>query len=235
MPILDNQLPPPGRFRAVIFDFDGLILDTETPIFRSWEEFYLQYGGELSFSSWETILGTVSNELDQFEDLEAQIGYTLDHEALSPLRRQREDELIAEQPIQPGVQAYLEDAHRMGLKIGLASSSPCDWVTGHLSRLGLIHYFDCIRARDDVQNVKPDPELYLAVLKSLGMDPHQAVVLEDSPIGVSAARAAGIYCVAVPNSLTRLMPLQHANLVLDSLADLPLRELLRKASQDGVP
>jgi len=212
-----------------------LILDTETPIFRSWEELYEQYGGKLSFSTWEKVIGTVSNELDQFDDLEAQIGHQLDHDVLSPLRRQREDELIAVQAIQPGVQTYLEDARRMGLKVGLASSSPCDWVAGHLARLGVIHYFDCIRARDDVGNVKPDPELYQAVLETLNLHPHQAIVLEDSPIGVTAARAAGLYCVAVPNTLTRQMPLGHANLVLDSLADLPLQELLRKASQNGVP
>ncbi len=212
--------------RAIIFDFDGLILDTEGPIYQSWQELYQAHGGELSFDTWAEIIGTVSNEHDHFEDLEVQIGRTLDRVNLSLKRRQRELELIATQPVQPGVKAYLDAAKQRGFKIGLASSSPCKWVTGHLARLGLIDYFDCILARDDVRQVKPDPELYLAVLQKLGVQAEEAIVIEDSPIGVTAAKKAGLYCVAVPNPLTARLPLDHADLRLHSLAELPLESLL---------
>jgi HAD superfamily hydrolase (TIGR01509 family) len=216
------------KIRALIFDFDGLILDTEGPIYQSWQELYESYGGQLAFSTWAEIIGTVSNEFDHFEDLEEQIGYPLDRAKLSPQRRQRELDLIAEQPLQPGVEDYLKDAKLYGLKIGLASSSPCSWVTGHLTQRGLIDYFDCIHARDDVKVVKPDPELYLSVLEELGVRADQAFVIEDSPIGVTAAQRAGLFCVAVPNALTALMPLDHADMRLDSLTDISLEELIRQ-------
>lgn len=216
------------KIRALIFDFDGLILDTEGPIFQSWQELYESYGGQLSFSTWAKIIGTVSNEFDHFEDLEEQIGYPLDRAKLSPQRRQRELDLIAEQPLQPGVENYLKDAKLIGLKIGLASSSPCSWVTGHLTQRGLIDYFDCIYARDDVKVVKPDPELYLSVLDELSVRADQAFVIEDSPIGVTAAQRAGLFCVAVPNALTALMPLDHADMRLNSLTDISLEDLIRQ-------
>ena len=214
--------------RAVIFDFDGLIIDTETPIYRSWLELYESYGGSLAFSTWAQVVGTVSNEWDHFEGLEVQIGFKLDHTGLSPKRRQRELELIYSQPLQPGIQDYLRDAREIGLKIGMASSSPCRWVTGHLERLGIIEFFDYILARDDVKHVKPDPELYQRVLDFLHIEPEDALVFEDSPIGVEAAVQAGIFCVAVPNQFTRQLSLDHADLYLESLADLSLRELIHK-------
>ena len=92
----------------------------------------------------------------------------MDRQTLGPQRRQRESELIQSQPILPGVQAYLVAAQQLGLKIGLASSSPCQWVMGHLQRLDLLKYFDSIRGRDDVERVKPDPELFLTVLARPG-------------------------------------------------------------------
>jgi len=214
--------------RALIFDFDGLILDTESAVYRSWQELYQAYGGHLDFSFWANIVGTVSNEGDYFDALEAQIGRPLERQSLGLKRYQRELELIASQPLQPGVEKYLQDARRLGLKIGLASSSTCAWVMGHLTQRGLIHYFDCLRARDDVHRVKPDPELYLSVLAGLGVQAEEAIALEDSPIGVTAAKAAGLFCVAVPNELTRRLSLEHADLRLNSLADLSLEALLRQ-------
>jgi len=218
--------------RAIIFDFDGLILDTETPIYTSWEELYCSLGGHLDVAYWvKRVVGTVSNELDHFESLEAQLGRPVDRAALSPQRRQREKELVELQPIQPGVLTYLQEARQLGLRTGVASSSPCHWVTGHLQRLGLLPYFDCVRARDDVSRVKPDPQLYLDVLADLGVRPEEALALEDSPIGVTAAKLAGVFCVAVPNALTRMLSFDHADLCLHALTDLPLRELIKKVEK----
>jgi HAD superfamily hydrolase (TIGR01509 family) len=139
---------------------------------------------------------------------------------------QRETSLILEQPVLPGVLDYLEGARRLGLRVGLASSSSCEWVLGHLSRLGLLNYFHEIRASEDVKRTKPDPALYLQVLHGLGVPAEQGVALEDSPNGILAAKRAGLFCVAVPNALTRRLPLDHADLRLESLADLPLESLL---------
>ena len=210
--------------RAVIFDFDGLILDTEGPIFQSWQEIYQAYDLSLTIEEWSKIIGGNDFPFNPLERLPASV----DRQALAGQQRRRESDLIAHQPVMPGVAAYLEDARRLGLKIGLASSSPCDWVTGHLDRLGLIQYFDCILASDDVRRTKPDPELYLAVLAALDVQPSQAFALEDSPNGIRAARQAGLFCVAVPNHLTRQMDTTHADLHLASLSDLPLEMLIAR-------
>lgn len=217
--------------KALIFDFDGLILDTEGPIFQSWQELYQSYGGQLTFERWSTIIGTISNEYDHFEELEEQIGHPVDRASLSPKRRARELELIAQQPTRPGVESLLKEARQLGLKIGLASSSPCAWVEGHLQRLGLFDYFDCLRARDDVSHVKPEPELYLNVLAELGVQAEEALVIEDSPIGVTAAKRAGLYCIVVPNDLTRQMSLGHADRQLDTLEGISLQELIAGVAQ----
>lgn len=145
-------------------------------------------------------------------------------------RRASEQAINEEQPVLPGVEQYLQDAGRLGLKIGLASSSSRKWVMGHLQRLGLDSYFDNIRTSDDVQLVKPHPELYLSVLNGLGLQASEAIALEDSPIGVQAAKHAGLYCVAVPNPLTSLLSLNQADLQLGSLAEMPLEVLLDKVN-----
>jgi HAD superfamily hydrolase (TIGR01509 family) len=212
--------------RALIFDFDGLILETESPIYQSWQELYQSFGRQISLEQWETILGTNEGTFDPLTELEAQVGRLPDRENALRRVRQREQELIAAQPVLPGVRDYLVEAKQLGLKVGLASSSPCSWVTGHLSRLGLIGYFDCIYARDDVRRTKPDPELYLTVIDEFGIRVDEAVVFEDSPNGILAARRAGLFCVAVPNPLTRQLSLGHANFQVNSLAEMPLRELL---------
>ena len=223
----------PPKINALIFDFDGLILDTEVPIYQSWLELYQAYGGSLPLSFWIGTMGTAETDVDLFDMLEGQIGRRLDRDRLSPERWAREAELIQTQTIRPGVQAYLEAARKRDFRIGLASSSSCEWVTGHLARLDLLSYFDCIRASNDVPRTKPDPALYLAALQCLQVSADQAVAFEDSPNGVLAAKRAGLFCVAVPNDITRHFPLDQADLQVASLADLALDELLERFNRNG--
>lgn len=218
--------------RSIIFDFDGLILETEGPIFQSWQELYQDYGREITIDEWGKIIGTAENTFDPLAALEEQLGQILDRASLVPRRRQRESDLIAIQPVLPGVEDYLKSARRLGLKIGLASSSSCEWVTGHLERLGLLDYFDCIKTADDVQFTKPDPELYQAVLEELGLRPQEAIVFEDSPNGILAAKQAGLICIAVPNALTRQLSTNHADFRLDSLEEMPLDELICRVENE---
>lgn len=219
--------------RALIFDFDGLILDTEGPIYQSWQELFASFGFQLPFSEWAGNIGTAEEPLDPFDLLEAQLGHPVDRESLEAKRRQRELDLIALQPILPGVRDYIEEAHSMGLKLGLASSSSRQWVTGHLRQRGLLSFFECIRTSDDVELTKPHPALYLSALEGLQVNAKEAIALEDSPNGILAAKRAGIFCVAVPNLLTRHLPLHHADLRLTSLAEMPLRELLSIVEKNG--
>jgi len=212
--------------RALILDFDGLILDTEGPAFQSWAEIYEEYGVTLPLSKWAAAIGASLEAFDPHEYLESQLGRTLDHEALQARQRARESELIDAESILPGVGEYVAEAKGLGLKLGLASSSDCEWVHRHLGRLGLRDQFDCIKCADDVERLKPHPDLYLAVLDELGLRGDEAIALEDSPNGITAAQAAGIFCVVVPNPLTRQLCTDRADLRLDSLAELPLAELL---------
>lgn len=215
-----------GRTRAIVFDFDGLVLDTEQPAYHSWAEIFAEHGCHLSVSTWATCVGTGEKMLDPIEVLQSQLGFSVDRDALVQRRVRRCTELISAEVVLPGVEAYLAEAKTLGLKVGLASSSSRKWVVGHLSRLGLLRYFDCVRCADDVRNTKPDPELYLDAVGSLQVLPEQAVALEDSPNGVLAAKRAGLTVVAVPNAFTCHLNLDEAHHRLSSLAELPLQGLL---------
>jgi HAD superfamily hydrolase (TIGR01509 family) len=219
--------------RAVVFDFDGLILDTEVPEFQTWQEIYQTYGCELALEVWAIGLGTSADAFDPYTHLEGQAGCRLDREAIQQRRRQRYLELLGATSALPGVREYIAEAKRLGLLLGVASSSSRKWVVGHLTELGLSSYFDCIKCRDDVPCVKPDPALYQAVVESFALQPHQAIALEDSPNGITAAKRAGLFCVAVPNPLTRQLSLAHADLLVSSLADFPLQQLLDHVRRNG--
>ncbi len=215
--------------KAIIFDFDGLILDTETPEYIAWQEIFAEHGCELSLDMWGQVVGGAGfTTFDAAAHLEKLTGQPLDRATLNARWRARGDELIAAQPILPGVQGYLAEAERLNLKLAIASSSPHSWVDTHLARLGLLAHFERIICADDVTRTKPHPDLFLAALSALSLRAEETIVLEDSPNGVRAAKAAGIFVVAVPNPLTARLWIDGADLTLKSLADLPLGELLER-------
>ena len=210
---------------ALVFDFDGLILDTEEPVYRSWLEVYREHGEELPFERWVEIVGSTTIAFHPQHHLEERLGRSLTKDVLDR-RIGRRTELILAQSLLPGVGQHIESAKAMGLKLGVASSSTRDWVRGHLERLGILDSFDCIRCRDDVTNAKPEPDLYIAVIDCLGVAASEAIAIEDSPNGVLAAKRAGLRCVAIPNSITERLDLGQADLVLRSLADVTLADLI---------
>ena len=221
--------------RGLIFDFDGLILETEGPIYQSWVELFQEFGAVLPMDLWGTIIGTSNLEhLDIFGLLEKQIGCQLDRKSLASRRASREMEIVLQHPILPGVTDIIQAAENLNLGMGIASSSDRDWVVGHLARLGLDGHFEVIHTSEDVERTKPDPALYHLALTSLGLAPEEAIVFEDSPNGVTAAKAAGIYAVAVPNEMTRELNLDHADLQLNTLADISLGEIIEKAELSKV-
>ena len=218
--------------RAIVFDFDGLILDTEEPVYRSWLEVYEAHGETLPFERWVQIVGSTTTEFHPQRHLEERLGRPLSQEVVDG-RIGRRTEMILAQQVLPGILRYIDDATARGLKLGVASSSTRDWVSGHLERLGILGRFDCVRCRDDVNSAKPAPDLYIAVLDCLGVSPLEAFAIEDSPNGVIAAKQAGMLCVAIPNSITAKLDLSKADLVLRSLSDLLLYDLLQRL--DGRP
>jgi HAD superfamily hydrolase (TIGR01509 family) len=216
-----------GLIRAIVFDFDGLILDTEEPVYQSWVEVYREHGEELPFERWVEIVGSTTINFHPQHHLEERLGRSLTQEILDR-RVERRTELVLAQRLLPGVVQHIESAKAMGLKLGVASSSTRDWVQGHLERLGILDRFDCLRCRDDVANAKPEPDLYVAVIECLGVHASEAIAIEDSPNGVLAAKRAGLRCVAIPNSITARLDLGQADLILGSLADVTLAGLLSK-------
>jgi len=211
--------------QAVVFDFDGLILETEMAVYQSWAEIYAEHGHEVSLEFWKTTIGSSIDAWDPHQDLEARLGRSLDRPALRTRRRARQMELIAEREVLPVVIELRDEARAAGLKVAIASNSSLEWVMAHLGPRGLVEGWDCIRTRADVTRPKPAPDLYLAALDCLGVPAAAAVAIEDSPHGVASAKAAGLLCVAVPGPLTLGLDLGAADLQVSSIADLTVTRL----------
>lgn len=221
------------RVKALIFDFDGLILDTETPDFHVWQTIYQEHGFELPHEEWGKIVGGYGlAHFDAAEHLThlAKLARDLDPVSLRERHRSESRALTLEQPILPGVIDYIQTAKRLGLKLAIASSSQHSWVDTHAKRLGIFDHFDAVVCADDVGagRTKPNPDLYLLALNQLQVQSNEALVFEDSPNGVKAANQAGIFVVAVPNPVTSLLKIDGANLTVRSLTDFSLSELLDK-------
>lgn len=211
--------------RAIIFDFDGLIIDTEGALHAGWQETYQAYGLELPLDLWQQTIGTVG-VFDPYLHLAEASGQALDRAALRAAWEPRWRARLEALDLLPGVTQALGDAEQLGLARAVASSSDLEWVGGWLNRHGLRERFGCVITREQVARVKPAPDLFLKAAECLGVAPHECLVLEDSPPGMTAARAAGMRCVGVPGPLTRSLPLPEVDIVLDSLADLPLTSIL---------
>jgi beta-phosphoglucomutase-like phosphatase (HAD superfamily) len=215
--------------RGLLFDFDGLLVDTETPSRLAYEELYREHGHELPLDEWATLVGTIGAPFNPDDHLEELVGRPLDRARLTRERRAREHELSDLEELRPGVEGYFVEAERLGLRTAVVSSSDDAWIERHLRRLGRLEGLDAVvAANGDTQRAKPRPDLYLEALDLLGLEPTEAIAFEDSPNGVRAAKAAGLACVAVPNPITATLALDEADLVLASLADVPLPELLER-------
>lgn len=213
--------------RAVLFDFDGLILDTEYPELAAWTEVYAEHGHAYPDVVWQGVIGRgPEQEALRAESLLAE--WTgLPIEQLEKEYRSRKLEKILAEVLLPGVVDRLDEAASMELRVAAVSSSKREWVEGHLERLGLWSRFERSFCADDVKRTKPFPDLYLLALSTLGLKPEEAVVFEDSPNGVAAAKAAGIWVVAVPNRLTVQLDLSAADAVAGSLEWVSLGSLQR--------
>lgn len=216
--------------KALIFDFDGLILDTETPEVLVWQSIYREHGFELPVHEWEkTIGGYGISTFDAADHLSLLSQGRLDTVSMRTRHRREIDLLIHASPILPGVVNLIEHAREQGVAVAIGSSSPHSWVDAHAKRLGIYHYFKHIICQDDVApgRTKPNPDIYLKALEVLKVQNTEAVVFEDSLNGVEAARRAKIFVVAVPNPLTSKMGVT-GDLTVSSLADLSLQDLQSK-------
>ena len=218
--------------RGIVFDFDGIIVDTEEPEFSTWVDIYHQYGAEITFQEWSACLGTTQAAFDAVAELEKKIGRQFsDPEEIWHRQAQMSLKYSMQQPPLPGVLDVLDRADQLGIKLAIASSSERHWVLRHLERLNLNHRFLGIYTKDEINPVKPDPGLYLAAIKHLELHPEETIAFEDSPNGIRAAKAAGMICVAIPNHLSGTLDLSKADFMVSSLSTQPLDEILSRANQ----
>ncbi|MFC6879638.1 MULTISPECIES: HAD family hydrolase [Actinomadura] len=200
--------------RALFFDFDGVICDTERAANRSWQELYARLGLEFPATVWAAMAGHANGHDVAMADAAARIGRPLTGDEIA-WRLERKQRLADEEPVRPCIAVILAAAARSDRYLAVVSSSREPWVGGHLDRLGLRDGFDLIVTGDGRIPSKPAPDLYLHALARSGLAREAITVIEDSPPGVAAARAAGLRCVAVPNAVTGAAGLGAADAVLD--------------------
>lgn len=214
--------------QALIFDFDGLIIDSETPEYESWRDTYREYGADLPLELWAGLIGksVAETSFDPYAYLEEQIGQPVNRDEVRAQRRARFQDIFSQQTMLPGVRDYIDGGQRLGLKLAVATSGTRAWVEPNLARLGILDSFAAVCSFDDVQRAKPDPELYQLACQRLGVATSAAIAFEDSLNGLLAAKGAGLFAVAVPNPMTQHLDFEGADLRLNSLTDMALSDLI---------
>lgn len=217
------------RIEAVVFDFDGTILDTETPVYESWAAAYRFAGIEpIPLATWLEHIGKADGHgLDVRAVLCEQLGINVVPEEVELHRKATRDELVYGEPIRSGVLDWIQAAVGAGCGLAVASSSSSDWVRHHLRRLELDHHFAVVSCADPGIPGKPDPAVYRTACDGLGVEPAAALAIEDSTHGVTAAIDAGMRCIAAPGPITRTMDFDHAHVRVDSLAELDPADWIR--------
>jgi HAD superfamily hydrolase (TIGR01509 family) len=185
--------------RALVLDFDGTILDTETAEFRRWQELYRRHGLELALAEWQKGIGTWDG-FDPWAGLPRQV--QSDRARVAALLREEVVAEVAALDLRPGIRTVIEEASAAGYLLAVATSSDRAWVEDWLGRHGLSQFFMAMTTRDDVARVKPHPELYSLAVSRLGVRSEEALAVEDSLHGGTAAVAAGLRLVVVPNDMT---------------------------------
>jgi HAD superfamily hydrolase (TIGR01509 family) len=211
---------------AFVFDFDGLIVDTEWCEYVSISEQFERHGQTYAVEHFQQFVGTAWPTGWTQELIDA-VGAPLDAVQLNIDRRLRRDELLHATGVLPGVVELLDAARAHGLALAVASSSTRDWVEPHLERLGLRDRFAAVLTRDDVERAKPAPDLFAAAARTLDVSPMRTIAFEDSFNGCTAAKGAGMVCVVAPNRITMIQDFSHADLVVPSLAQLEIETLRR--------
>lgn len=209
---------------AVVFDFDGLVLDTEWITYTTVNEVFLAHGQELSVELWTGFIGTTDHP--HWTDLlEAQLGEPFDRGTWRTWRVREGIERVRSLDLLPGVGELMRSLHDSGVRLAVASSSSGDWVRGHLEHRELDHLLDAICSGDEVERTKPDPSLYELACERLGVPAARSVAIEDSLHGIASAKAAGLVAVAVPGHMTAHLDYSAADLVVASCEELSVRVL----------
>lgn len=213
--------------RAIIFDFDGLIVDTETVIYESWNEVYCAHGESLKLETYKQCVGSDFGQFNPETELERRTGKTFDWPTINCRREKLISKRLTAQDARPGVRKFIENARTKGLELAVASSSSRAWVAGWLKKLDLLKHFSALRNRDDVERIKPYPDLFLAAASALKISPGDSLVMEDSENGLRAAKAAGMPCVIVTNPVTAGGQFNGALLEAECFTEDSINDLIR--------
>ncbi|PGM49030.1 HAD-IA family hydrolase [Bacillus sp. AFS053548] len=211
--------------KAVIFDFDGLIVDTESVWFEAYKEVLQRYEVELTLQKFSEVVGTSDEIL--FDFINSNLKEPIEKELIEQLAKELVDEKLLEPSLRESLEDYLISAKNAGLQIALASSSSREWVESFLKKLNIYEYFSVIKTKDDVKKVKPDPELYLKAIQEIGVQASEAIAFEDSLNGLNAATKAGLHCVIVPNQVTSHLEFKNHSLRLSSMSEKSLEDVIK--------
>lgn len=204
-------------------------MDTESPEVEVWRRIYGEHGVEFPLATWiEKVVGSTDSPFDPADHLAVLTGKCLDAKAVWERAYALRPEYQAGMPVMPGAMALLRDARRLGLRMAVVSSSSHKWVEGHLEKMGAWEFFELFICQEDAAHTKPAPDLYLKALEKLGLAGEECLVFEDSPNGVKAAHEAGIRVVGVPNPITAQGGALGADLLLNSLEQMPLEAILAR-------
>ena len=212
--------------KGLIFDFDGLIVDTETVIYETWKQVYEDNGQSLKLSEYKQCVGSDFTQFDPSKELEKRCGKKFDWNRINQQRERIIREKLETQKARPGIIDFLEEANKIGLKMAIASSSSKGWVLGWVEKLKIKNYFEQFFNRDDVERIKPAPDLFLSSCEALNIKTSEALVLEDSENGLKAATSAGIRCAIVTNKITESGDFSDAIIRTDNFFDEKLKKLL---------
>lgn len=215
-----------ARLASVIFDFDGVVLDSETPEFESHRRVFARCGAELTADEWCESIGVYSEEHEAMwhARLRERSPRAPDWAAFDAERRRHFLALIAREPM-PGIAALLDALDAAGVPAGIASTAPARWVLEAAERIGVRRRFQTIVTGDDVVRRKPAPDVYVEALRRLKADAAASIAIEDSGPGIASAKSAGLTVVAVPHWLTERHDLSAADLRVASAAALTLGRL----------
>jgi HAD superfamily hydrolase (TIGR01509 family) len=224
-----NTSDPSRRLpTAIVFDFDGLICDTEGAQVEAVSALFERYNATFPLDRWLQTIGTSTAEDNWVPWLAEQVTGTFDPVKAFADFKAHNRELVGALKPNPGIESILDMAASAKVPVAIASSSPSSWIVPLLHSLGLRQAFDIVVSREHVVHAKPAPDLYLLAMKRLGLpDADRAVALEDSRNGSLAAVAAGMHCVAVPGPVTARQDFSHVQRRVSSLAVInSLHELL---------
>lgn len=214
---------------AIIFDFDELLMATESVQLACWQHEWAHYGLELDEASFFPPHGIDTTE-DRYRQLAAAVGPSYDYEESHARRVAYRDALHEQLQLCEGMEEWLQQARAAGIRCAVATSGDTDWVTEHLSRIDRLRAFEVIASGDEVSARKPAPDVYLLALHRLGIPATNAVAVEDTLHGVASAHGAGLPCIAIPNRYVDRSSFSHVELVLGSAADMTLKEALRRVA-----